>query len=79
MNKIIGALWQKEKDGMTYFSGVLQDFRGDINIAVFPNNKKQAENQPDMNIVISFNAPKKEEPQEVKTRRKRKESEAVPF
>ena len=78
MNKIVGALWTKEKDGMEYYSGVLQDFRGDINIAVFPNHRKQAENQPDYNIVISFNSPKKEAPQEVKTRRKKKD-ESAPF
>lgn len=54
MNQIIGVLWKKEKDGMHYFSGVLNDLRGKINIAVFPNNKKEAENQPDMNIVISW-------------------------
>ena len=53
MNQIIGALWKREKDGMDYFSGVLNDFRGPINIAVFPNNRKEADNQPDMNIVIS--------------------------
>ena len=54
MNQIIGVLWQKEKDGKEYYSGVLNDLRGKINIAVFPNTFKQAENQPDMNIVISW-------------------------
>ena len=54
MNKIIGALWLREKNGKKYFSGVLNDLHGNINIAVFPNNKKQAENQPDFNIIISF-------------------------
>ena len=54
MNRIVGALWRREKDGMEYFSGVLRDLHGDINIAVFPNDYKDKQNQPDMNIVISF-------------------------
>jgi hypothetical protein len=54
MNKIIGVLWKREKDGKEYFSGVLNDLRGKINIAVFPNTWKEADNQPDMNIVISW-------------------------
>ena len=60
MNQIIGVLWKKEKDGLDYYSGVLQDLRGQINIAVFPNNFKEADNQPDMNIVISWDKEKKE-------------------
>lgn len=65
MYKIVGALWAREKDGVNYFSGVLNDLHGEINIAVFPNNKKQADKQPDMNIVISFDKPQKEDPKEV--------------
>jgi uncharacterized protein (DUF736 family) len=63
MNQIIGVLWKREKDGKEYYSGVLNDLRGKINIAVFPNNRKEADNQPDMNIVISWVNPgdKKEE------------------
>lgn len=53
-NRIVGALWEKHKDGNAYYSGVLRDLHGDINIAVFPNNKKEKPNQPDMNIVLSF-------------------------
>jgi uncharacterized protein (DUF736 family) len=79
VNKIIGALWTKEKDGKQYFSGVIQDFRGDINIAVFPNNKKQAENQPDMNIVISFDRPIKDEPKEEKPSKNGRKKEKTPF
>jgi uncharacterized protein (DUF736 family) len=70
-SRIVGALWEKKKDGATYWSGILNDLHGNINIAVFPNNKKQAENQPDMNIVISFNKPK--EVALPKTGRKKKE------
>lgn len=66
MYKIVGALWKREKDGKEYFSGVIQDIRGDINIAAFPNNKKQTANQPDLNIVISFGEKtKKEKPAEI--------------
>lgn len=79
MNKIIGALWQKEKDGMPYYSGVISDFRGDINIAIFPNNRKQSENHPDMNIVISYGdrAEKQTPPEPKKNGRKKKEE--APF
>lgn len=79
MNKIIGALWKKEKDGNVYYSGVLNDLRGEVNIAVFPNNKKQAENQPDMNIVISFDRPIKDEPKEEKPSKNGKKKDKVPF
>lgn len=34
-------------------SGMLNDLAGDINIAVFKNDKKEKENQPDYNIVLS--------------------------
>jgi len=34
-------------------SGVIQDLSGDINIAVFKNDKKEADKQPDYNIVLS--------------------------
>ncbi|MCX6155267.1 MAG: hypothetical protein NT007_14020 [Candidatus Kapabacteria bacterium] len=53
MNKIIGALWKRDKDGLEYLSGVLSDIRGEFNIAVFPNNFKNADNQPDYNIIIN--------------------------
>ena len=57
MNKIIGVLWKREKDGKEYYSGVLNDLRGKINIAVFANTFKENDNQPDMNIVISWYNP----------------------
>lgn len=56
----IGALWvRKSKTGMTYMSGVIKDMHGEIQIAVFKNEKKQAgTKQPDYNIVLSGNRPK---------------------
>lgn len=60
MNQIIGALWKREKDEKVYFSGVIRDLHGEINIAVFPNNRKEAENQPDFNIVVSWGYEKTE-------------------
>lgn len=48
----IGALWIKESKGIKYLSGVLNDLRGDIPIAVFKNDRKEKENQPDYNIVV---------------------------
>lgn len=54
MSRKIGALWiRKSQDGKTFLSGVIQDLSGDINIAVFKNDRKEAENQPDYNIVLS--------------------------
>ena len=53
MNKYIGALWLKEANGKSYFSGVLKDLRGDINIVIFPNDRKEQPNQPDYNILLS--------------------------
>lgn len=86
MNKIIGALWKREKDGKEYLSGVISDFRGDINIAVFPNTYKNQDNHPDFNIVISFGADKKPPPEEAKPtvttpkkNGKKKEEDTVPF
>ncbi len=61
MAKNIGALWLKtSKDGELFYSGVLRDMRGDIPIVVFQNNRKEKENQPDYNIVLS--EPRKEDP-----------------
>jgi uncharacterized protein (DUF736 family) len=41
MSRKIGALWLKEtKDGKKYFSGVLEDLRGEIRIAIFKNDGK---------------------------------------
>lgn len=54
MSRKIGALWIKQsQDGRNYLSGVIQDLSGDINIAVFKNDKKEADKQPDYNIVLS--------------------------
>ena len=50
----IGALWAKQTtDGRKFLTGVISDLRGDINIAVFKNDRKERENQPDYNIVRS--------------------------
>ena len=49
----IGALWSKKtKEGQEYFTGVISDLRGDIQIVVFRNEKK-SENQPDYDILLS--------------------------
>jgi uncharacterized protein (DUF736 family) len=54
MSRKIGSLWQrKTKDGKTYLSCILEDLSGDIRIAVFKNDRKEKENQPDYQIVLS--------------------------
>ena len=55
----IGALWSKKtSEGKEYFTGVISDLRGEIQIVVFRNDKKN-ENQPDYDILLS--EPKQEE------------------
>ena len=56
----IGALWSKKtSEGKEYFSGVISDLRGEIQIVVFRNDKK-SDNQPDYNILLS-ELPREEE------------------
>ena len=53
-NTKIGALWSKKTtEGKEYFTGVISDLRGDIQIVVFRNDKKQNDNQPDYDILLS--------------------------
>ena len=52
-NRKIGALWSKKtSEGKEYFTGVISDLRGDIEIVVFRNDKKN-ENQPNYDILLS--------------------------
>ena len=58
MNKTVGALWVREyeKDGKKrkMMSGELDlGALGTIKIAVFKNDKKEKDNQPDYRIVLS--------------------------
>ena len=54
MSKTIGALWKRQsKGGLSYLSGILEDISGDVQIAVFVNDKKEKESQPDFRIVRS--------------------------
>ena len=61
----IGALWRRTtQDGKkTFLSGIIQDIRGDIQIAVFLNDRKEKENQPDFNIVRSEQREEKKQQQ----------------
>lgn len=53
-NRKIGALWsRKTEEGREFFTGVISDLRGDIQIVVFQNDKKQSDNQPDYDILLS--------------------------
>lgn len=55
MAKQIGVLWKKEsKDGKKYLSGVLDlGLDGEAHIAIFPNDRKDTEKQPDYRIVLN--------------------------
>ena len=53
-NRKIGALWSKKtSEGKEYFTGVISDLRGEIQIVVFRNDKKENPNQPDYDILLS--------------------------
>jgi hypothetical protein len=48
----IGALWLRQtKDGQTYMSGVVEYPGMKLQFAVFRNEDKQKDNQPDYNII----------------------------
>jgi len=54
LNQKCGALWKRESnDGKKYHTGVIETMFGQIQIAVFKNDKKEKENQPDFNIVYN--------------------------
>jgi len=54
MTRKIGALWVREtQDGKKFVSGLIETLNGDVQIAVFKNDKKEKENHPDYNIVLS--------------------------
>jgi hypothetical protein len=45
----IGGLWRSvDKNGQAYYSGTL----GGVKIFVFPNNQKQQDNHPDVELFI---------------------------
>ncbi len=54
MSRKIGALWIREtQEGKKFMSGLIETLNGDVKIAVFKNDKKEKENHPDYNIVLS--------------------------
>ncbi len=54
-----GVFWKREsKKGLKYLSGVIFIAGMPINIALFPNERKEKDNQPDFRAVYS--EPKKE-------------------
>ena len=50
----IGALWKKtaKESGMVFYSGTIDTMFGRVSITVFKNDKKEKDNQPDLNIVF---------------------------
>jgi uncharacterized protein (DUF736 family) len=62
----IGALWKRtSQKGEPYLSGVinLPPF-GQMQVAVFPNDRKQSDNHPDYRVVYSPPREKKAEEEE---------------
>ena len=50
--KTLGALWEKENDKGTFFSGVLENEDGTkTKIVIFKNNYKDTEKKPDYVIL----------------------------
>ena len=65
MSKVVGALWinEFEKDGKKrkMMSGELDlGALGTVKIAVFKNEKKEKDNQPDYKIVVNDNSEKED-------------------
>ncbi len=80
MSRKIGALWLKEtKDGKKYMSGVLEDLRGDIRIAVFKNDRKEKENHPDYQIVVSEERRERSEPDQTAQAADEVDLSSIPF
>lgn len=49
----IGGAWKKQtKDGKTFLSvSITIPLFGNVNFAIFPNDKKEKDNHPDYNVV----------------------------
>lgn len=74
--KNIGALWIKKGAKGTYMSGVLNDLRGDIQIAVFKNDRKEKDTHPDYRIVVMIDDDK---PRSSKPSEEEVNTEELPF
>lgn len=53
MGQTIGGLWTKHKDDLEYYSGNITWKGEKIKIVVFANTRKEEENHPDYNILLS--------------------------
>ncbi len=50
----LGALWSKKiSEGKEYFTGVINDLRGEIQIVIFRNDGKKNENQLEKSTALS--------------------------
>lgn len=75
MNNSIGALWVKEGQKGDFYKGYVENEEGErMNIVIFKNNYKNADNQPDYRIM---KAEKKEE-QKVEQKQEEQEDD-LPF
>lgn len=62
----MGALWRREdKNGNTYYSGVVKTDEAAYEVVMFQNNYKNKDNQPDLRILRRSNKP--EQTEEVKS------------
>jgi hypothetical protein len=59
MSKVIGALWIREsREGRKYYSGQLDlGVLGNVQIAIFKNDRRQHDRSPEYNIVLSGPVP----------------------
>lgn len=71
-NEAIGALWKKESQRGEFFSGNVEVNGEKIQIVVFPNTYKKADNHPDYRILLS-------QPREEKKEEERVYNEEIAF
>lgn len=53
-NRKVGVFWEKNKNGKTYWTGVVNNgVGGDVQVILFHNDKKSQTKDPDLNLFLS--------------------------